>query len=96
MKGRATFFRPETIVASFLRFMVLLPKGLFNHSNYSILTLNNVHEFEKYLREVEHAQTKDRQTEEINVFQVHWKLFKVVPNNLNKKLVFHYLVLEKL
>ena len=31
-KGRATFFRPETIVASFLHSMVLLPKVLLNHS----------------------------------------------------------------
>ena len=30
-KGRGTFFRPETIVASFLHSMVLLPKVLFNH-----------------------------------------------------------------
>ena len=30
-KGRATFFWPETIVARFLHFMVLLPKVLFNH-----------------------------------------------------------------
>ena len=30
-KGRDTFFRPETIVASFLHFMVFLPKVLFNH-----------------------------------------------------------------
>ena len=32
MKGRATFFWPETIVASFLHCMVLLPKVLFNHA----------------------------------------------------------------
>ena len=31
-KGRATYFRPETIIASFLHSMVLLPKVLFNHS----------------------------------------------------------------
>ena len=31
-KGRATFFRPETIVASFLHSMVLLPKVIFNQS----------------------------------------------------------------
>ena len=33
-KGRATFFRPETIVASFLHVTVFLPKVLFNHSKY--------------------------------------------------------------
>ena len=31
-KGRATFFRPENIVASFLHSMVLLPKVLLNNS----------------------------------------------------------------
>ena len=31
-KGRATHFRPETIVASFLHLMVLLSKVLLNHS----------------------------------------------------------------
>ena len=30
-KGRASFLRPETIVASFLHSMALLPKVLFNH-----------------------------------------------------------------
>ena len=30
-KGRDTYFRPETIVASFLHSMVLLPKVLSNH-----------------------------------------------------------------
>ena len=30
-KGRAMFFRPETIVASYLHSMVLLSKVLFNH-----------------------------------------------------------------
>ena len=30
-KDRATFFRPETIVASFLHWMVILLKVLFNH-----------------------------------------------------------------
>ena len=35
-KGRATFFRPETIVAIFLHSMVLLPKVLFNQY-YSVL-----------------------------------------------------------
>ena len=32
-KGRATFFRPETIVASFLHLMVLSFKVLLNHSS---------------------------------------------------------------
>ena len=35
-KGRATIFRPETIVASFLHSMVLLPKVLFNHKRQSL------------------------------------------------------------
>ena len=30
-KGQAVFFRPETIVASFLHLMVLLSKVLLNH-----------------------------------------------------------------
>ena len=32
-KGRATFFRPETIVVSFLHLMVLFYKVIFNHTS---------------------------------------------------------------
>ena len=32
-KGRATFFRPETIIESFLHLMCLLFKVLFNHTH---------------------------------------------------------------
>ena len=32
-KGCATFFRPETIVASFLHLMVLFYKEIFNHTS---------------------------------------------------------------
>ena len=32
-KGRATFFRPETIVASFLHLMVLFFKVIFNYTS---------------------------------------------------------------
>ena len=39
-KGRAMFFRPETIFVSFLNFMVLLPKVLFN--NISILLYKGI------------------------------------------------------
>ena len=35
-KGRAAFFRPETIVASFLHLMVLFFKMLLNHLNYML------------------------------------------------------------
>ena len=34
-KGPVTFFRPETTVASFLHYMVLLFKVLLNHSSKS-------------------------------------------------------------
>ena len=41
-KGRATFFRPETIVASFLHSMVLLPKLLFKHYCLQQLQLSHL------------------------------------------------------
>ena len=41
--GRATYFRPETIVASFLHHMVFLFKVLFNHSLQIFFFFNGIH-----------------------------------------------------
>ena len=43
MKGRATFFQPETIVASFLHLMVLLFKVLLNHSSKCHFLVRHCH-----------------------------------------------------
>ena len=51
-KDRATYFRPETIVASFLLLMVLLSKVLLNHSwkrQFVVLLQQNKRMAERYL-----------------------------------------------
>ena len=46
-KGRATYFRPKTIVASFLHFMVLLSKVLLNRILNHSLTLQERKEYKE-------------------------------------------------
>ena len=55
-KGRATFFRPKTIVASFSHSMVLLPKVLFNHSWKHHFVVFHCH------RQGNYSQIIDKQT----------------------------------
>ena len=39
-KGLAAYLRPEKVVASFLHFMVLLPKTLFNQENFVLIMMH--------------------------------------------------------
>ena len=76
--GRATFFRPQTVVVNFLYLIVLFFKVFFNHS---VVNLNNIclfHSIRKYLQETKHTQThrqiyieRSRQTECTNTFQLY-------------------------
>ena len=55
---------------------------IFNklHALLDITTYMDFKTFEKYLRELERAQTDrqtDRQTECIKTFQLHWKVLKI-------------------